>query len=372
MRQKKGKIIYLNYASTGLLPEKSAKMVRWVAKHQSLIGTIPKAEWEPVLAELRTYLADLIGSQQEQIALTRNTTEGWHILIEAFPWNPRDEVLISSFSFPSNVVPWQTLKNKAVVKMVPLEYQPGFEEKILTFLSPETRLVSIDWVHFLTGYRVNISQIYLPLHSRGILLAVDGMQGIGALDSRFIAQSCDFCSCGGNKWLLSPWGTGFVYVSPDLFSSLHPAHIGWLSLQWDSFESFSTFPEMYPSARIWESATPNFYGYYAMRESLKYLLSVPAEEKEKLLLARVSFLREELRKRHALFPAEIPPDFSSGIISFRFPNIEMPVLFRLLSEQGVYASLRNNFIRLSPHFSTPMDTLQDFLSILDETLREIR
>ncbi|MFN4182506.1 MAG: hypothetical protein ACK4G3_04805, partial [bacterium] len=73
----------------------------------------------------------------------------------------------------------------------------------------------------------------------------------------------------------------------------------------------------------------------------------------------------------AVFPAEYPESHFSGITSFRFPHLPMTEMFQRLSERGIYASFRNNFIRIAPHFFTPMQTLYRFLNILDEILGEI-
>ncbi len=367
----KGEVIYLNHASTGLLPEKARRMMQSVARYQATKGTIPKSEWEPVLAEVRALLASLIGANDSHICLTHNTTEGFQIALESISWKPGDEILLSSCSFPSNVIPWQTRPMQVSLKAPPIEYVPGFEEKILKFVTLKTRCVSIDWVHFITGYRVDLKFLYQHLHSKGILLVIDGMQGVGALDARLIASHCDFFSSGGNKWLLSPWGTGFLYVRPTIIPELRLRHIGWLSLQWESFESFQEFPEMYSGARRWEGGTPNFSGLYAMRESLKFLRQISDYEREREILTKVEFLKQELQKRGCTFAGNFTHKFSSGIVSFQVPDVEMPRLYAGMTHRNIFASFRNNFIRLSPHFFTSWNSINNFLQTLDAILKEI-
>jgi hypothetical protein len=97
--------------------------------------------------------------------------------------------------------------------------------------TPRTRLVAISTVNYSTGFRPPLEEISETLRRRGILLYLDGTQSLGALQFDVSRIRPDLFAVDAYKWLLSPNGAGFMYVSPELRERLAPAVIGWRSHQ---------------------------------------------------------------------------------------------------------------------------------------------
>src|SRR5207245_3632098 len=112
--------------------------------------------------------------------------------------------------------------------------------------------------------------------ANGTFLVVDGIQGIGnsVLDVR--ETPIDILACGGQKWLLSPWGSGFVYVRKELIEQLEPTITGWMAFE--GTDDFSRLTEYNPTfrsdARRFEMITLPYQDFVGMTASLGLLLEL--------------------------------------------------------------------------------------------------
>jgi selenocysteine lyase/cysteine desulfurase len=81
---------------------------------------------------------------------------------------------------------------------------------------PEVRALTVSWVQFASGYRVDLARLGRLCRERGVWFVVDAIQGVGAATLDVRACHVDLLACGAQKWLLSPWGSGFLYVRHEL------------------------------------------------------------------------------------------------------------------------------------------------------------
>lgn len=355
---------YLNYASTGLLPKETVKAVNWVTSYQARCGSLPKEEFEPVLDEVRSLAASLIHADREEIALTKNTTEGLQVALATIPWRRGDEIILTRRAFPANFLVWLPLSGKVRLNIVDAPYAPGLEQAILQQVTRRTRAIAVDWVNFSTGYRVDIDQLAALCRERNIYLIVDAMQGLGALSLNVRQTPVSFLAVGGAKWLISPWATGFVFVARDIQDTLLSGPTGWLSYQWQTFERLGGKPRIRSGAGRFEGGTFNYPGFYGMRESLRRILSTPEDERERKALAHTEWLCERLRQRDCIIRSDFPPSHRSAILAFRPRRRPAQALFKHLQDSGIACSFREGHIRVSPHFFTP----QSHLRALDREL----
>ena len=96
---------------------------------------------------------------------------------------------------------------------------------------PEVRAVTVSWVQFATGYRVDLARLGALCRAHGKFFVVDAIQGVGACPLDVHACHVDVLACGAQKWLLSPWGTGFLYVRRALVERLAPTSVGWMAVR---------------------------------------------------------------------------------------------------------------------------------------------
>src|SRR3989475_7834397 len=95
---------------------------------------------------------------------------------------------------------------------------------------PRVRVLAVSFVQFSNGYRADLARLGAACRANGTFLVVDAIQGVGnsLLDVR--ETPVDLLACGGQKWLLSPWGSGFLYVRQGLVPGLEPAGTGGMAV----------------------------------------------------------------------------------------------------------------------------------------------
>jgi selenocysteine lyase/cysteine desulfurase len=360
----KGYAAYLNYASTGLLPPETVRAVHWVTKYQAERGSLPKETYEPVLQEVRSLAASLIHADPQEMALTTNTTQGLQMAATAIPWRDGDELVITRYSFPANYYVWLPLRERIRLMVVDAPYGPGLEEALLKAVTRRTRAIAVDWVHFHTGYRVDLARLSEFCRRRRIHLVLDAMQGLGALSLNVRATPVSFLAVGGAKWLTAPWATGFAFVSRDIHDDLNPAGAGWLSYRWETFERLAGDVSLRPGAARFEGGTFNYPGFYGMRESLRRILATPESARAKAALGHTEWLRERLRDRDGRILSDFATSQSSAIVSFR-PRLHSAArVFAGLQRARISCSFREGHIRVSPHFFTPQSHLEALIEAL--------
>lgn len=365
----RGEQIFLNHASTGPLPQRAVDALNeatalraqpWLFSAELQFGTLAKG---------RAACARLIGAEPDEIALMVNTSYGLNLAARALPFEPGDVVITSDREYPSNIYPWMELEVARGIKLVriPCDGILPDEPAILAALDqPRVRCVVLSWVSFATGYRIDIERIGKACRERGIWFVVDGMQGIGAMNLDVHKSNVDIVACGGQKWLLSPWGTGFVWLRPDLVQSLRPVDVSWMSTVCsDDFRRLTDYDFTYrPNARKFEVITLPYQDFVGLNASLDLFMEVGLPE----VYGHIERLTDRIVK-WALGAKGVrlvtPADRSkrAGIVAVA-PRDPQGASDRLTAA-GVTHSLREGAIRLSPHFYNTDKEIDSALELLE-------
>lgn len=349
----RGEQVYLNNASTGPLPVRTVaagerftrlRAEPWRLSHEEQFGAVTRT---------RELVARLIGASVAEVALMVNTTYGLNLAAAALPLAAGETVVGLAGEFPANVYPWMAIERTRGVRfrMLPLAGGLPDDAAIERALDePGVRALAVSWVSFATGYRLDIERLGRLCRERGIWFVVDAMQGLGALELDVHALDVDVLACGMQKWLLSPWGTGFVYVRDALVRQLEPASVGWMSVRGsDDFSRLVDYDFTYrDDARRFEVVTLPFQDFAAANASLELLLALgPAR-----VAARVRALADRIvasasgrQDVELVTPAD--PSRRAGIVSLRVSDAA--AASARLTQAGVSHSLREGAIRLSPH-----------------------
>ena len=342
---------YLNNASIGPLPERTRLALDQFNRGRSAPHTLPDRDLFAMLAETRRRIARLIGATAEEIALTVNTGFGISMAARALPLAPGEIVLVSDKEFPANVYPWLRLKDRGVtMELVPTTAEGWPDEaRILERLrDPRVRVLAVSLVQFSSGYLVDLDRLSAAAQEAGAFLVVDAIQGIGQLPVDLSRTRVDVLACGAQKWLLSPWGSGFVYVHRDLIASLDPAITGWLSFEGtDDLSRLTQYDDtLRADARRFELMTLPYQDFAGLNVSLDLLLSIGVER----IREHISTLHQPVLAWAERSGARItsPRDGrGSGILCVAPDGVQD--VHRRLKAARIVCSLREGSIRLSPH-----------------------
>ena len=358
--------VYLNHASNGPLATPVVQAMNGYIERFSLHGEVPYPEAEAVVEDCREKAARLMGVRTDEIAFVKNTSAGAIIAIGSIEWQHGDNLVMMKDAFPTNTYPFHYLLPQVEKRYVTSAELAMGPDCIFRLVDRHTRAIAIDWVHFLSGVRADIGAIATFCRTRAIHILIDAMQGLGALDQSFGELGIDFVYAGGNKWLLGPQGSGILYVNSTILPKLKPANLGWLSAQWDDFNDIYTPKPMKPGASRFEEGTKNYIGIYGLRESLRILLDARMSEVAARVRMLVKLLRERLEEKgfETLTPAD--PRRSAGVIDAHKPGADMVALFARLKEQGFICSLRENRLRIAPHFYNTEEEIERFCAALPD------
>lgn len=349
----RGDSIYLNNGSTGPLPRRTIEALSDFNERRGAPYLITEEVQFGTLRRSRELCARLINAPLESIALMVNTSYGINLAARALPLEPGDIVVTSDREFPANVYPWMALEGKGIrLELVPcIDGLPDEEALIKALDRPRVRVLTISWVSFATGYRVDLDRLGAACRERGIWFVVDAIQGLGALTLDVARTPVDILACGAQKWLLSPWGTGFVYVRPGLVTRLEPQAVGWMATK--ASENFGSLvdydPTFLPDARRFEVITLPFQDFSGLNASLELLLDVgPAGAAAQVAALSGRIMQWADGRADVTLITPRDPQRRAGIVTLR-PRDTQAAAARL-TEAGVAFAVREGGIRLSPHF----------------------
>ena len=317
----------------------------------------------PAAANARANLAAMIGATPDRIAFAGNTSDGLNVLAAGLDWHPGDRIILNDFEFPSNVLPFINLRRLGVeIDFIKTEYGEVTPEQVSSLVTPRTRLVSLSFVQFLSGFRADLDAIGEVCQQRRIIFCVDAIQGLGASPLDVRSSNIQFLSCGAPKWLMGMMGLGFIYVSEALQERIHQAYAGWTSNR-NFFGDFLKYrTDFDETARRYENGTQNYTGIVALNESTATLLHVGVDNIRDHLRGLTELLIGSVDE--AGFELITPRDKSrrAGIVSFKCPDA--PQLFESLGREKITVSLREGLIRISPHFYNSPDEAEAVRSVL--------
>jgi cysteine desulfurase/selenocysteine lyase len=310
------------------------------------------------LAESRRLAAALIGAEPDEIALAPNTSYGLNLAARSLPIEPGDIVLVSDREFPANVYPWLALRDRGVVvELVPTTAQGWPDEAYMLqrVADPRVRVLAVSLTQFANGYTVDLAGLSRVTRMTDTYLVVDAIQAVGQLPVDVRKTPVDLLACGGQKWLLSPWGSGFVYVRRELIASVPPADVGWLAFEGtDDLTHLTRYDTtLRTDARRYELVTLPYQDFAAFNASVGLLLDVGIETISAYLRAVTQPVLAWAASA-GVRVASPTGTHGSAIVCLELPDAAGA--YRALKAAGIVGTVREGVVRLSPHlYNTPAE-----------------
>jgi selenocysteine lyase/cysteine desulfurase len=297
----------------------------------------------------------MIGASADEIALIGNTTAGISLVAEGLDWRPGDNVVTLADEFPSNVYPWFNLESRGVeTRRVPTDASGQLDlDKLATACDDRTRVVTVSWIGFATGYRHDVKRIASIAHEKGALMFLDAIQGLGVFPLDVMEMGIDFLAADGHKWMLGPEGAGIAYIRREHLEKLRPIGPGWHSVRPGQDYTHIEL-NLRPTAARYEGGSQNNAGMLALGASLELLTSLGVETLAACVLDISDRACERLRDIGATIVSNRRLDHRdgeqrSGIVAFEMPGRDAMALKRHAMRQDVVFGVRAGRLRISPH-----------------------
>jgi selenocysteine lyase/cysteine desulfurase len=344
-----GRWAFFDHAAVAPLSGRARRAVEEWAADLAENGEVHGARWDKRVEEVRGLAGRLLNADPADIAFVKNTSEGIGFVAEGFPWRAGDNLVTAAEEYPANLYPWMNLAARGVeVRIVATRQHRLWVDDFRKAMDVRTRLVSLSFVEFASGFRNDLDAVGQLCRERGVYFFVDAIQGLGVLPLDVRHSPVDFLAADGHKWLLGPEGAGIFYLRRELLDLLHPVAVGWNSVV--GARDFSRIDfTLKPSAGRWESGSLNVAGITALGASLGLLLEIGIP----VVAERVLHLTDYLVERAAragleVYSSRLHGD-KSGIVSLTVPGGEVRPLVRRCRENGVVINQRAGRLRVSPH-----------------------
>ena len=355
--------IYLNHASIGPLSQPVLERIKNYADERSsgLINNYERYLEYSKSAKLK--LASILNCSSENIAWIDNVSNGLNILANGLDWKAGDRIILFEKEFPSNVYPFLNLKSEGVIIdfVKPID---GFIElgDIEKMISPKTKLLSISFVQFLTGFRANLKAIGEICKKHNILFCVDAIQGAGVFEIDVKNYGIDFLVGGTQKWFMSLEGLSYLYCAPDLLERIKPKFVGWTSVA-NAWNLTNYNLILKKSAERFQNGTLNTIGVAAFDKSLDLFVDYGIKNISAAVIDNTKLIICELDKLglKPILNSQTDDDLS-GIVTFNIANSEK--IFHELESRNIFISLREKMLRISPHFYNTKEEIEIFFQEL--------
>jgi cysteine desulfurase/selenocysteine lyase len=325
----------------------------------------------PDLIRTREEVAQLFGANSsEEVAFFTSAASAISQIAFGFKFKPGDEILVWDQEYPSNLYPWAEAAKRDGAKLVIAPSGPNLEtpaEKLLSFITPRTRLIAFSWVQYRTGAITEIEDVTAVAKSKGIFTCADIIQGAGILPFDFKSSGLDAAACGSQKWLTSSLSTGFLFLRQEHLEKLAPLAVGAMTFG-GSEVPFTADAPMAPGARRFEPGSKNFCDVLALGATAAFLKEIGiariAQEVEWL----TRHFSHGLQERGYTVHSPHGRHHRGGILNFTpGPNAAARTLDEIearLQKLGASFAKRAPGIRVSPHAFNTKDELDRVLSVL--------
>lgn len=359
--------VYLNHAAVApvSLPvyERMEQYARELLEH----GLVHYRERAAAVEHARQLAAQFINARPHEIGFAPNTSSGLGFIANGIDWQAGDNVVTADCEFPANLHPWLRLKRECGVEVRMARERDGRleTEEILSLIDERTRVVTLSFVEFASGFRNDLRTIGRSCRERDVLFVVDAIQGLGALALDVERDMVDALSADAHKFLLGPDGCALFYISARAIGRVRPTLVGWTSVR-EPYD-FNNYEQEYAlGAKRFEPGALNTAGVVGLGAAIELFLQAGVEKIENYLLGLGDYLCEQLRERSYHIVSSRHEGEKSAVICCQHERYSASDLHHKLNEQRIITTPRLNRLRISPHFYNTKEEIDQLIEALPD------
>lgn len=330
-------------------------------------GSVNYKDWLQTYERTRESAAKLVNARAHEIAFMRNTSDAICAVANGIEWREGDNVVSCNVEFPANVYPWMRLCQERGIHLKLAEEREGRIDagELLSKVDDRTRVVTISWVQFASGFRSDLARIGRFCRERDIIFVVDVIQGLGGLELDVEQDYVDAFAADAHKYLLGPEGIALLFVSDRVIDRIKPTVVGWTSVK--NYEQHLDYDLNYRDGALrFECGTLNSAGVYGLGAAIDLFLEVGPQEIEAYLVGLSSHLAERLAsKGYHVVSSQLSGE-SSAVVTCTHERFSSRELHHLLAAKSIITAPRANRLRISPHFYNTREEIDALIEALPD------
>lgn len=352
---------YLNTAAAGPLAQATQEAATTYYNQMMNDGDVHWDDWLKRREEVRARVASFINAEPDEVGLTTNTSSGMNLIIDAL--DNHGEVISCDLEFPVSTIPW--MHRRIPVHLVKSINGGLTPESISAAMNVRTGIISLSYVQFSNGLRTDLDE--LGDMKGGHALVVNASQAAGVFEIDVKRMKIDALCATGHKWMLSGYGSGFVYISRELLARSMPRSIGWLSVQDPYGDSNDEVHLRHDASARTELGCPHFAGMFALGASIEMMQSIGIKNVEQRALQLNRLLTSSLTEAGWKILSPLTDEKTRSAETLVEAE-NQDVLVAALGERNVIVTRKPQGIRISTDFFNN----EEDIDTLVEALTEIR
>jgi selenocysteine lyase/cysteine desulfurase len=358
--------IYLNHAAVSPPPLKTIEAIQSQLRDVSENGSVNFRSWIAVKERARQLVAEMLGARPEQVAFTRNTSDGLSTVANGLDWRPGDNLVSFRNEFPSNIYPWLRVRDSLGVEVRMCEERDGRIDldELISLIDARTRIVAISQIQYASGFRADLERLGRAARAHDALLVVDVIQALGVTPINAESDLIDVAAAACHKWLLTPEGIGLLYLSSRARERIQPTLVGWISVP--NPEDYNNFEQGWNRGTLaWETGTGPASLFYGLQASLDLLNETGIDNIQRYLESLTDRLCEQLRSTSYQVVSSRSPAEKSQIVCLRHTGgLTSMNLYSHLKKRNIITAPRGDRLRISPHFYNTAEDIDELVRAL--------
>lgn len=357
---------YLNHAAISAPPSPTIDAIQKYLADVSQNGSVNFKDWLNTKERTRSLLAGLLGARPEQVAFMRNTSDGLSTVANGLKWCESDNLVTFRNEFPSNIYPWLRLRDAFGVEVRMCEERDGRIEldELINLIDDQTRLVAISHVQYASGFRADLRQLGRAARAHDALLVVDVIQSLGVTPVDVESDLVDVAAGACHKWLFTPEGVGYIYLSDRARTRIQPTLVGWISVP--NPDDYNNFEQGWNAGTLpWETGTGPAGLIHGLEESLKLLMQVGIKNIQDHLETLTDHLCARLQNtKYKVVSSRLPSEKSQTVCIRANSGLTSMDLYFHLKKQNIITAPRGDRLRISPHLYNTLTEIDQLVEAL--------
>ncbi len=363
-------VAYFNAASLSPVLRSVREAGESALRRRARPWAIGEADWFTDVERLRTLAGRLVGGDADGIALVPATSYGFGVAAANLPLEAGQQILVLADEYPSGVYTWRRVAERtgAGIRTVTRSAGQTWTEAVLAAIDERVGIVSVPNVHWTDGGLVDLEQVAARTHAAGARLVVDASQSLGVMPLDVAALRPDFVVSVGYKWLLGPFGRGYLWVAEEHREG-RPLEENWiLRAGSDDFARLVDYRDEYlPGARRYDQGARTLFELTPMAvAALEQVLAWGPPRIAAALAAVTAGIETRIAAAGVGVTASQPR--GPHLLGLRVPAGATERVTAALKDANCFVARRGDKIRVSPHLHVTQADVDRLVTILVETV----